>query len=477
MRVGARSRVRAFVATHARAIVVFFIALTVSMLFVGRRLGQPSQHPHFVVMADGWLDGSLALSGKPPGWCGKDDRAQGRCKEHRYDDWAVVHTLELADGTSLQASRCRTPACDSRLRAARVQTWWVLGDRWREFEPREIVATHETWYVSFPPGPALMMLPAVALFHGRTPDVLLTCVFAALIPALLLAFLDRERGRSRENLWIVAAWALASPAIWLGAHGRVWFTAQICGALALVAYLDAAWNARRPALAGVCLALAIACRPINHLPAIAVFAWMWWTNGRRLGAALRFAMPLVMAAAAMMTLNWLRFADPLEFGHRYLDIRWQARIQETGLFAPAYLGRNLQCLLTLLPQLQPGLPWVHVSIHGMAIWLSSPWIVAFTWARDRFSGRGALALAAVGSAVPSLLYQNSGQVQYSYRFAADWLPLVLVSLAFGGAARRRAFAALVVIGALVSGWGAWWFDRAPGRLFVTQPIGWPFEAE
>lgn len=468
---------RRFATTHARALVVFFAALTLAMLLAGKRVGQPSIATHFTVMADGWLAGRLALPDKPPGWCGPEDRARGRCKEHRHDDWAVVHTLELADGTMLRASRCRTRACDERLRRDRVQSWWVLGEGWRELPVGDVVASHDTWYVSFPPGPALMLLPVVAIFHDRTPDVLVTCVFAALIPALLLVFLDRERGRTRDNLWIVAAWAVASPAIWLGSHGRVWFTAQICGALALVAYLDAAWNARRPAWAGIWLALAIACRPINHLPAVIVFAWMWWTHARRPSAAIRFAIPLIVGAVAMMTLNWLRFADPFEFGHRFLDVRWQARIQETGLFSTAYLGRNLRCLLTLLPQVQGGLPWLRVSIHGVAIWLSSPWIVGLAWARERFVGRAALLVAAAASAIPSLLYQNSGQVQYSYRFAADWLPLVLVVLAFGGAAKRRAFAVLVVVGALVSGWGAWWFDRAPGRLFVTQPLGWPFEDE
>jgi hypothetical protein len=50
-------------------------------------------------------------------------------------------------------------------------------------------------------------------------------------------------------------------------------------------------------------------------------------------------------------------------------------------------------------------------------------------------------------------------------------------MGFAGAASRRRFQLLVVAGALVQGYGAWEFARAPGRLFVTDPMGWPFQAE
>jgi hypothetical protein len=84
----------------------------------------------------------------------------------------------------------------------------------------------------------------------------------------------------------------------------------------------------------------------------------------------------------------------------------------------------------------------------------------------------------LGSAIPSLLYQNSGQIQFSYRFAVDWLPLVVVAMAMGGGFRRRVLApVLVAIAIAIQCWGAWYFARAPGQLFVTDPMGWPFEDE
>jgi hypothetical protein len=209
----------------------------------------------------------------------------------------------------------------------------------------------------------------------------------------------------------------------------------------------------------------------------------WWraTSGRRRWeAALRFAIPLLIIGAVLMTLNYQRFDDPFEFGHRYLDIRWQQRMQEVGMFSTEYLGRNLRCAFSLLPVWRDG-PWdgrlPRVSLHGSSILLGAPWVLALLWARDRCPQRWGLLISAVTVAVPSLLYQNSGQIQFSYRFAIDWLPMILAAIVFGGGARRPYFAMLVGVGAIWQLYGAWLFGRRPGQLFVTDPLGWPFEDE
>jgi len=462
-------------------VLVYVAAFAVLAVLAGGQWSRASRDNHFVHMAQGWLAGELALEGTPPGYCEARARAAGRCKVHRYDDWAVVTTLELRGGGGVRGFPCRTAECVQARRGGGTERWWILGGGWTDIARRDIVDRTETWYVSFPPGPAAVFLPVVAALGLRTPDVLLTLLLGALIPVVLVRLLDRERGldegRAAEHLWIAIAWTLASPAVLLAANGRVWFTAQIIGAAALVLYLAACWRMRQPLLAGLWLGLAIACRPINHLPCVIVFGFWWWRSGRDPRLLLRFALPLAAIGGAVAWLNWVRFADPFEFGHRFLDTRWQARIQEIGLFSLQYVPRNLQCLLSLLPQFSGVAPHVRVSIHGTALWLGSPWLLLAPLHRARFEGRAALWLAAAASAVPSLAYQNSGQVQFSYRFAVDWLPLVLVAMAFAGAAARTRFRVLVVVGVLIQGWGAWQFARAPGRLFVSEPMAWPFEHE
>lgn len=465
---------------HLRYVLVFVVAFVGLCVIAGERLVQPSRDNHFVRMAQGWLDGQLALPDKPPGWCAPRDRARRRCRGHDFDDYAVLYELTLPDGTTARGYPCKTEAC-KQARKEGEATWFIVGEGWRNFDRREIRRGKDTWYITFPPGPAAMMFPFVSVLGLSTPDVLLTCLAAALIPLLLVHLLDRERGtddgRGRQHLWLAAAWTFASPACFLGANGRVWFTAQVFGALCLMLYLHAGWGARRPGQAGLWLALAVACRPINMAPAVVVFAWEWWRTGRKPAAAIRFVIPLVVIGAAIAWLNYTRFESIFEFGHRFLEIRWQARIQEIGLFSTEYLPRNLRCLLWLAPQVGAEAPYLRISIHGMALWMSSPWVLAVLASRERFVQRPALVLALVGAALPSLLYQNSGQLQPVYRFSADWLLLLLPVLAFGGGARRRWFPALVIVGMLLNVYAAWQFPRKPGRLFVTDPMGWPFEDE
>jgi hypothetical protein len=464
---------------------VFVVALLALCGLAGReRLGKPSHDNHYVHLASGWLDGRLALEDKPPGWCTPELRRQKKCKQHSFDDWARVWTLELRDGTTVRGYPCKTQDCEA-LRREGIEGWLPLGTshELREIRSREIKKRSETWYVSFPPGPAVAMLPFVAVHGLDTRDVLLTCVLAALIPVVLLQLFQRERGsRPREHLLAVAAWTFASPAAFVGAHGRVWFTAQICGALCLCLYLSSGWNFRRPAWAGLWLGLAVACRP-HLLFALPFVLGEWWreTSGRaRWTSALRFCVPLALVGVALMAHNYARFEDPMEFGHRFLEIRWQQRMQEIGSFSSEYLPRNLRCAFSLMPVWRDGswdgrLP--RVSLHGSSIFLGAPWVLALAFARDRFPQRWSLLLSAVAVAVPSLLYHNSGQMQFSYRFAIDWLPMLLVAIVFGGGAKRHAFALLVGLGAIWELYGAWMYGRRPGHLFVTDPLGWPFESE
>ena len=116
-------------------------------------------------------------------------------------------------------------------------------------------------------------------------------------------------------------------------------------------------------------------------------------------------------------------------------------------------------------------------MHGSSILLGAPWVLALAWARDRYPQRWGLLITALVVAVPSLLYQNSGQLQFSYRFAVDWLPMILAAIVFGGGARRPWFPLLVGVGAAWEIYGAWMFGRRPGHLFVVDPPGWPFEDE
>src|ERR1051325_9879330 len=120
------------------------------------------------------------------------------------------------------------------------------------------------WYVSFPPFPAVLMMPFVAIFGISFHDVAFTIGFAAAHAALLHALLRRLQPARAE--WEHAAFALiygVGTLAWsCGIRGEVWFTAETVGVTLTLLYLHASLEARWPILAG----LAVACAAITRTP-------------------------------------------------------------------------------------------------------------------------------------------------------------------------------------------------------------------
>jgi len=70
-------------------------------------------------------------------------------------------------------------------------------------------------------------------------------------------------------------------------------------------------------------------------------------------------------------------------------------------------------------------------------------------------------------ALASLLYQNSGFVQFGYRFSLDYLPLLIILLRVGSPrlADSWLFRAAVVFGVVINLLGALSFNRMPQFYF------------
>jgi hypothetical protein len=383
----------------------------------------------------------------------------------------------------------------------------VLGNRppgnndWALFEGK--------WYVSFPPFPAVVILPVVAIWKERTLDALFWAVLGGLGPALVYVMLRslRERGHTgrsaREDVALSLLFAFGTVFFYTAVQGTVWFAAHVVATALLAPYVACAVDARRPVLAGVTLGALFLTRPTTSAAALLfglealrvsrrddapeapddALVWAkiatrfrgvrWGEFARRLGL---FSAPILVAGALAMWMNYARFHDPFEFGHRFLQIRWSARIEKWGLFNYHYLAKNLAVLLAALPWLSSAAPYVKISRHGLALWFTTPNLLTALWPRRTTAPMVALFVATALVALWNLLYQNSGWVQFGYRFSLDYLPMLFALLAMG---RRRfgpGFWALALFAVVVNGFGAITFDRAwefydgdPTQNVIFQP--------
>lgn len=419
------------------ALVVYLVATLVYVAFAGDRLRAHSPDNHFAYLADAFLHGTLSV----------------RC------DADVARHVACPPGGG--------------------------GNDWARYGGR--------WFVAFPVFPAVVYMLPVALLGRDFPNRAFDALLAGVAPALLYLFLDllSRRGHSRrswrENLGLTALFAFGTVYFFTAVQGSVWFTAHVIGAALGAAFLLTALDAARPFAAGALLGLSFHTRTSTLLAAIffgleavrvhrlageaepspdddlltRLARYARGTDWRAVaGRVLRFSVPIVIALAVYALLNKLRFGDWRETGYRYLQIRWQARILRWGLFNLHYLSRNLAVALALLPWISRAAPFVQVSRHGLALWVTTPQYLELLRPARVTRVATNLLVAATAIALLDLLYQNSGWVQFGYRFSNDFAVLLLGALAVNGRPWRRLGWALLVVAIGVNAFGAATFERA-----------------
>ena len=390
-----------------------------------RRVHTPFNH--FALLAEAWLKGRLDLGGRPP------DYAQG-------NDFATYHGK---------------------------------------------------WFVVFPAFPSVLLLPLVAL-AGRAEAVAdgrFFLLLAGLAPAVLfLAFEKLSRlGESKrselENLALACLFCFGSVYFFCSVQGTVWFAAHVVGAVLTALYLLFALRAERPLLAGVCLAFGFATRtPLLLATPLFVFEALRATRlseprgqgllqgyavGRLVRALLVFALPLCLVLALSLWNNAARFDDAFEPGYRYLSIGWAARIAKWGLFDYHYLARNLGVMLTSLPWFPAQGGPVQINAHGLALWVTTPmylWLLV----GQRWSSLARMLLATAALvALPTLFYQNTGWVQFGYRFSNDYAPFLFALLAIVGPPFRGLFMVASACAVIINFFGALTFGRVEHAKFYV----------
>jgi hypothetical protein len=359
-------------------------------------------------------------------------------------------------------------------------------------------------YISFPPFPAVLMVPFVALAGSpeNFRDGQFIVWLAGLSPAVIFLVLEKLRrtGRSprteRQNVALSLLFAFGTVYFFTAVEGFVWFAAHVVGVGLLALYTLFALDAEHPLLAGAMLGFAFATRPpilltapLFALEAIRVCtkdglptegsflerAKETWARVDKPALARRYAAFGAPIAAVILILSWMNYArfrvwSP-SVGHEYLTVAWAGRIHKWGLFGYHYLAKNLGCLFSMLPWLSPkgtpvawlpgstGAPPFQINEHGLALWFTTPIYLWLLWPKERGWLHDATWLSVVGPAVMVLLYQNSGWRTFGYRFSNDYSVLLFVLLAIGKRPYGKLFGAAAVWSVAWSLFGAITFDR------------------
>ncbi len=335
------------------------------------------------------------------------------------------------------------------------------------------------WYVPFPPLPALIMLPWVALAGlARTNTMVFSILFAAGTCALVYLLLDRLAARRwitlepAGHVLLAAMLAVGSVLWWVTVAGSVWHLAHVFTTffVALAALLAA--GSRSPWLAAAALALAVTGRPNILLawPLLAGLAAQRMRDERGRVDRRAFtrwcwqsAIPLAISLAALAAYNYARFDNPLDFGYTRQNVNAEVMgdLHEKGQFHYSFIPRNLYWMLLALPDWPRGITWPQADPHGLSIFLTTPPLLLLWLARGRSDPLARGAWTALGLLlIPVITYYNTGWMQFGYRFSLDFMVPAVVLIAAGLRRVDLPVVTLVLLGVAVNTWGVLvWFTR------------------
>ncbi|MDY6875519.1 MAG: hypothetical protein SWK90_04855 [Chloroflexota bacterium] len=371
--------------------------------------------------------------------------------------------------------------------------------------PYDLTPFEGHWYVSFPPLPALLMLPLVAFRGLDVSDIAFSVIVGAFNVSLFYAVLTRLRvWETKPGIWLCLLMGLGTPLWYCAALGSVWYTAHVVAVTCLCLYALEALGQNRPILTGLWLGLGFLARapvllafPLTLTLSLQRARNRWDVTRSLLSLALGMAPALLVQA----TYNWARFGNPLEFGYRWMNSPGLLLERQTtwGQFSLHFLPENLYTLLIRPPLVSLAPFSVEPDPWGMGLLLTCPALLLAlptlakvasssddgappnrqkrSWSKSHCptcaSVRLGLWLSIILVQLPSLLYFNTGSYQFGYRFALDWLPLGLLLVALETGGRLRWWGkTLVVASVLMHLWGMWWmYPNFNGQPWHLQYVG------
>ena len=421
------------------ALGVYLAALIAFASASSSRLRVHSSDTHFSYLAQMWLQKHLDLGHQPP----------------NQNDWAEVEYLHLKDGRTVAGAFLRAAPSRFKELDGKVETIGNddIANRWKKY------------YVSFPPFPAVLFVPFVAIWGLAFNDVIFTVLLAALGPMLLFLVLRRLRMRGDserseiDDLWLTAMFGVGTVYYYSSVLGQVWYTAHIVATVLTGLFVLCSLDAKRPVLAGVLLGAIVLTRPQMGFWGILFLYETHRAKKPWLRTLVQVGVPVALLGIVGAAFNWARFHSLSEFGHSYLNVRWTDRIQRYGLFNYSFLARNLAVAFTLTPKLLAKRPFVQIGWHGLSMLITTPALLYLLWPRDKSDLHRALWVTVAPIALMSFLYQNDGWVQFGYRFSIDYLFALMMLLAIGNRPMTRTWKALIVVGIAINLFGAITFGR------------------
>lgn len=328
----------------------------------------------------------------------------------------------------------------------------------------ELIPCDRGFYVVYPPFPAVVMMPLVAVFGAGLNQTLVSVFVGSLcvVMACVIAK-DIRNAEGSMHVWSAVLFGFGTIFWYLASVGSAWYLAHVMSVFFLFMAIHETLNRGRPLLVGLLVGASYWCRlptilTLVFFALLIVFNQRWNVSKSVLPLLKLFAGASVFVGLNMLY-NFIRFGTPFDVAYwlipGVLDEPWFSE----GLFSLSYISCNLATILMELPVFISEPPFICPPWTGMAIWMTTP---AFIYAfksnmKEAITWACWLAIMAVASVI---FCKGCTSWGFGYRYAMDFYPFLYILTVKGlGERIKWHHKVLIVPSILVNLWGVIWINK------------------
>lgn len=311
----------------------------------------------------------------------------------------------------------------------------------------DLIVFNDKVYAYWPPFPAILLMPFVAIFGVNFSDVLFNIIIGSinvLLFSILLVELKKKNIISLDQIkhgLLVIFFAFGTVYLTMIPLGRVWFTSHVVSIFCiLLAYISCIKYEGTKAfiLTGIAISAAFATR--MHLFLVGIWpAWYllstnWHKPPKKLIRLIIWGLlPLIATGLLIFYYNYARFGNIFDLGYAYHNMGelFREDYLKYGGFNLHYIPTNIYYQYITYPFLLKNQENIFM---GGSLFLLSPLFFGAFWAfkyREKKLSNLFLLLTIFFTNIPILLLMGTGWVQFGPRYTLDFIVPLLILTAIG----------------------------------------------
>ncbi len=321
---------------------------------------------------------------------------------------------------------------------------------------QEIVPLNGNYYVVYPPMPAVLLTPFVAVFGTSLDEALFSIILACACVSLTWLMLKKTGANSNKALWLTALFGFGTCFWFIAAVGTSWYIAEVVAVLFLTSAILLALYEKSYVLVGLLLGFAALARLPTAL-AFPFFLFLIYDGSgawkpRFKQAALFFA-GLAIPVTLYLLYNVARWGTILDLGYGLIPGIQLDPFFQQGIFNLSYIPRHIYAIFFQGPILLNSFPYFKPSWMGLALFFTTPaFIFIFKGPWNKLSKYSAIAIFCI--LPPIITHGTVGFTQFGYRFSLDFIPFLMLLTAKG---MRKNLSwqekALIILSLVINLWG------------------------